>query len=38
MNRVFTKLKEELLAILPPTLYFFVADPIEASVELGDAS
>jgi hypothetical protein len=25
MNRVFTKLKEELLAILPPTLYFFVA-------------
>jgi hypothetical protein len=25
MNRFFTKLKEELLAILPPTLYFFVA-------------
>ncbi|MCF7985549.1 MAG: hypothetical protein K9L70_14190 [Thiohalocapsa sp.] len=25
MNKVFTKLKEEFLAILPPTLYFFVA-------------
>jgi hypothetical protein len=25
MNKVLTKLKEEFLAILPPTLYFFVA-------------